>query len=91
MEVTELKKDLNWTQIIGIVAIVGLAILIGGVIAIGLEMYFETNSIGDIQTVMANGDSIMIPDWVDVPALIFALVVLIVVAILGITRYRKRE
>jgi hypothetical protein len=90
MEINEVKKDLKWSQIIGIAAIVGLAILMGGSIAAGLEMYFETYLVGDITMVPPSGNSVMIPEWVNIPAIIFAIVVLIVIAIISLLKFRKR-
>jgi hypothetical protein len=90
MEINEVKKDLKWSQIIGIVAIIGLAILMGGSIAAGLEIYFETYLVGDATLVPPSGNSVMIPEWVNIPAIIFAIVVLIVVGILSLLRFKKR-
>ncbi|MFX0073882.1 MAG: hypothetical protein ACFE96_00460 [Candidatus Hermodarchaeota archaeon] len=91
MELTEVKKDLRWSQIIGIIAIIGLAILMGGSLAIGLDMYFKVFRVGDDITVTSTGNSVMIPDWVDFPAIIVAIVVLVVIGILALVRLRKRE
>jgi len=88
---TELKKDLSSSQILGILAIVGLAILMGGSIVSGMGIYFETFIVNDIPVVTSSGKSAMFPDWIDPLAIGVAIAVLIVVAILIVTKFIKRE
>jgi hypothetical protein len=76
MENNEVKKDMETWQIIGMVALIGLAILIGGAAVMGRELYTLP--------------SVNYPAWIDPVAIIVSIVVLIILALLAVARFRKR-
>ena len=78
MQQNDLKKDLGWGSIIGILAVVVLAILIGSSFLLGWDLIITE-------------PSVTYPAWVNPLGAIVAIVVLIVLIIVGLTTIKKRK